>query len=387
MKHVIIGNGVAGTEAALAIRKTDPQAEITIISESSHLFYYRPRLIEYLAGEVTVDDFIIHKPDFYEKVNITNALSTEVVKIVPGENKVLTKDGSSFPYDRLLLAAGASCFIPRIEGVDRKGIFSMRSVGDADEIREYAKGKRKAVVIGGGLQGLETAHSLIKLGLEVACVEVAKWLLPRQLDAEGARLLQRLLEKKGLSFVFPDFAASFGGKDGVENVILRSGRELDAEEVVICAGIRTRNQLAQEAGLKVNRGIVVDDHLQTSADGVYAAGDVAEHNSQIYGLWEAAKEQGEAAGLNMAGQKTEYAGTVPSSTLKVTGIDLYSAGDFNPGQDRRVLTSDRDGAYRKLVLEDRRPIGAIVVNDAQAMKAASEVFAGKAEIEKFKKYF
>jgi nitrite reductase (NADH) large subunit len=387
VKHVIIGNGVAGTEAALAIRKSDPQAEITIITESSHLFYYRPRLIEYLAGEATVDSFTIHKQDFYEKMNIKNVLSTEVTKIIPGDNRVMTKDGSSVPYDRLLVATGASCFIPRIEGVDKEGIFSMRSVGDADKIREYAKGKAKAVVIGGGLQGLETAHSLSKLGLEVTCVEVAKWLLPRQLDAEGARLLQRLLEEKGLSFVFPDFAASFGGKDGVERVTLKSGRQLDADLVVICAGIRTRSRLAKEAGLKVNKGVVVDDHLQTSAAGVYAAGDVAEHNQRVYGLWPAAKEQGEAAGLNMAGRTTEYAGTTPSSTLKVTGIDLYSAGDFNSGQGRSVLSSDHDGAYRKLVLEGGRPIGAIVVNDAQAMKAASEVFAGKAQIEEFKKYF
>jgi nitrite reductase (NADH) large subunit len=387
MKHVIIGNGVAGTEAALAIRKGDEQAEITIISESSHLFYYRPRLIEYLAGEATLGSFTIHKQDFYEKMNIKNALSTEVTKIIPAENQVVTKNGSSFPYDKLLLASGARCFIPRIEGVERKGIFAMRSVGDADEIREYAKGKAKAVVIGGGLQGLETAYSLTKLGLEVSCVEIAKWLLPRQLDADGAGLLQRLLEEKGLSFVFPDFAASFGGKNGVEKVTLKSGRQLDAEVVVICAGIRTRNRLAQEAGLKVNKGIVVNDHLQTSAADVYAAGDVAEHNQQIYGLWPAAKEQGKAAGLNMAGQKIEYTGTVPSSTLKVTGIDLYSAGDFNEGQGRKVFSSDRDGAYKRLVLEDGRPIGAIVVNDAQAMKAASEVFAGKAEIKEFKKYF
>jgi nitrite reductase (NADH) large subunit len=386
MKYLIIGNGVAGVEAALAIRKNDPQGEVTIVSRSEHLFYYRPRLIEYLAGEVTLDSFTIYKDDFYQKMNIKNVPGTEVVKIDPEKNTAIAQDGTEYTYDKLLLATGATCFVPKIEGKDKTGVFSLRCVGDADKIREYCNHKTKAVVIGGGLQGLEVANSLAKLGLKVTCVEVFDRLLPRQLDNEGAGLLQALLEKKGLSFVFPDSAASIRGDGKVESVALKSGEELPSDVVMVCAGIRGRDGLARESGLSVKKGIVVNDRMQASVYNIYAAGDPVEHRGRLYGLWPAAKEQGKAAGLNMAGVATRYQGTVLSSTLKVTGIDLYSAGDFG-SKEGQVLRSNHDGVYKKFVFDDDRPIGAIVLGDPQAIETASKVFEGKADVEEFKKFF
>lgn len=386
MKYLIIGNGVAGTEAALTIRKNDPQGEVTIVSRSEHLFYYRPRLIEYLAGEVTLDSFTIYKEDFYRKMNVKNVLGTDVVRIDREKSSVIDEDGTEYAYDRLLLATGATCFVPKIEGRDKTGVFSLRCVRDADKIKEYCNHKTKAVVIGGGLQGLEVANSLAKLGLKVTCVEVFDQLLPRQLDEEGAMLLQTLLEKKGLSFVFPDSAASIRGEGKVESVALKSGKELPADVVVLCAGIRGRDELARQAGLNVKKGIVVNDRMQTSVYNIYAAGDPIEHRGRLYGLWPPAKEQGKAAGLNMAGVATIYEGTVLSSTLKVTGIDLYSAGDFN-SQEGRVLRSNDQGVYKKFIFDNDRPVGAIVLGDAQVIQVASQVFEGKEEMEKFKQLF
>jgi nitrite reductase (NADH) large subunit len=386
VKYLIIGNGVAGCEAALAIRKSDPKVEITIISESEHLFYYRPKLIDYLAGETTLDEFTIHQKEFYEKQDIKNVLGTKVVKIVPEENVAVSEDGTKHRYDKLLIATGADCLIPSINGVNKKGVFEFTGVRDADNIKEYCKDITDLVVIGGGLLGLETAHSLKKLGKNVTVIEVFDRLLPKQLDDEGAGLLKRLLEEKGLSFVLPADVTSVEGDGRVESVILRSGQQISAGAVIICTGIRPRVGLAKEAAATVGKGIVVNDHMQTSIENIYCAGDSAEHDGRLYGFWNPAREQGKIAGLNMAGVPTQYRGTVSSSALKITGIDVYSAGDFD-AENAEALISKNENVYRKFVLRDDQPLGAIVVGDSEAVKSAASVFEDKAAVEEFKKHF
>jgi nitrite reductase (NADH) large subunit len=386
MKYLIIGNGVAGTEAALAIRERDSDGEITVISESENLFYYRPKLIDYLAGEVTLETFTIHKDEFYEKQNIENVLGTKVVKIIPDKSVAVSESGTKYGYDKLLIATGADCLIPPVEGINKTGVFDFRGVKDADSIREYCKDVTDVVVLGGGLLGLETAYSLRKSGKTVTVIEIFDRLLPKQLDNEGAGLLKRLLEDKGLSFVLPASVLAIEGKDKVENVVLRSGQQIRAGAVVICTGIRARVKLAKEANITVGKGIVINNHMQTSTENIYCAGDPAEHNGRLYGLWNPAREQGKIAGFNMAGVPSQYRGTVDSSTLKITGIEVYSAGDFD-AEDAEVLISKNQNMYRKFVLSDDRPVGAIVVGDSVAIKAAASVFEGKAAIEEFKKHF
>jgi len=386
MKHLIIGNGVAGCEAALAIRENDSDGDITIISESENLFYYRPKLIDYLAGEVTLDKFTIHNWEFYEKRNIENVLGTKVAKIIPDENTVISENGKKYGYDKLLIATGADCLIPPIEGINNTGVFDFRGVRDADSINKYCEDVTDVVVIGGGLLGLETAYSLKKLGKKVTVMEVFDRLLPKQLDNEGAGLLKRLLEEKGLMFVVPANVLAIEGKNDVEKVVLKSGQQISAGAVVVCTGIRGRVELAKEASVEVGKGIVVNDHMQTSTENIYCAGDPAEHNGRLYGLWPPAKEQGKIAGLNMAGVPTPYRGTVSSSALRITGIEVYSAGNFDSG-NAEVLISKNQNVYRKFVLRDNQPVGAIVVGDSEAVKAAASVFEEKAAPEEFKKYF
>ncbi len=309
---MIVGNGVAGTEAAISIRKNDSDGDITIISESENPFYYRPKLIDYLAGEVSLPQFTIYRNEFYEKKNINNMLGTRIAKIIPDENVVVSENGTKYGYDKLLIATGADCFIPRMDGVNKTGVFDFRGVKDADSIREYCKDAMDVAVIGGGLLGLETAHSLTKRGNKVTVIEVFDRLLPRQLDNEAAALLRRLLEEKGLSFVLPASVVAIEGKTKVENVILKSGQRIKTGAVIICAGIRGRIELAREADIKIDKGIVVNDCMQTSIENIYSAGDPAEHNGRLYGLWPAAKEQGRIAGLNMAGVST---GPIPGDSL------------------------------------------------------------------------
>jgi nitrite reductase (NADH) large subunit len=392
MKYLIIGNGVAGIEAALSIRKSDPQGEITVISESKNLFYYRPKLIDCLAGEVSLDQFTIYNKEFYEKNNITNVLGTKITKIIPGKNIIISENGTEYGYDKLLLATGANCFVPPIRGVNKKGVFVLREVEDVDGIREYCQDIENIVVMGGGFLGLEAAYSLTKLGKRVTVIEVFDMLLPRQLDKEAAALLRKLLEEKGLSFVLPDLVLAIEGENPagsvgkVQNVILKSGKQVKAGAVVICTGIRGRDRLAREAKIKVEKGIVINDYMQTSIENVYCAGDPAQHHGKLYGLWAAAKEQGKIAGLNMAGIPTKYAGTLSSGTLKITGIVVYSAGDFD-AVDAQIFVSKEKNIYRKLLLKNNRPVGAIVVGDSESAKTASRVFEGKAPPEEFKKYF
>ena len=386
MNYLIIGNGVAGTEAALAIRKSDPEGTITILTSSPYLYYYRPSVIEYLADGIARDRLIIYKTEFYEKNRIRTLLGTTVAKIAPGEKAVIDIQGKRHSYDRLLLATGADPALPPIEGADLNGVFTLRGIEDADHLRAFAGTAKRAVVVGGGLLGLESAHSLAKLGLSVSVVEACGRLLPRQLDADGARTLQRLLEEKELSFALEDGVRAIEGNGSVERVLLKSGRSMETDLVLVSAGIRGRSVLAREAGIAVNTGIIVDDHLQTSADDIFAAGDPIEHRGKLFGIWPAAKEQGRVAGLNMAGVPTEYNPTLMAATLKITGIDLYSAGNFDAaGCD--ILVSTSDTGYKKLLVDSGLAIGAIALGDREAVKAAQRVMDGKGELAEFRRFF
>lgn len=386
MKYLIIGNGVAGTEAAISIRKKDPEGEIRILTESSRPYYYRPRVIEYLADEAGVDKLIIHKPEFYEKNRIEVLLNTRAARILPKEHRVVDDKDVEHQYDRLLLATGARSFVPPIKGSQLKGVFTLREIADADSIKEYCKDLKNVAVIGGGLLGLETAHSLARLGKRVTVIEFCKWLLPRQLDERGGAVLMRMLEEKGLSFVLDDSVLSIEGDSATERISLKSGKEVAAGAVVIAAGIRCRMELAVEAGIEAKNGIIVDDHMRTSTADIYAAGDPIEHRGRVYGIWPAAQEQGRIAGLNMAGEAAPYAGTVMSNTLKITGIDLYSAGDFN-APNCEMLVSEGNSSYKKLLLNINDPVGAIVLGDAEAVRLARKVIDRKADPGEMKKLF
>jgi nitrite reductase (NADH) large subunit len=382
MNYLIIGNGVAGTEAALEIRKHDDTGTITLISESQHQFYYRPGLIEYLAGNVTIDKLTLYKDDLYRSRNIRTILDTRIVRILPDEKKAIDFNGSELPYDKLLLATGARPSTPLISGMSLQGIFTLRGITDADDIIHYCKNASSIVIIGGGLLGLETAGSMCREGRTVTVVEYFEWLLPRQLDPAGGAILMEKLEEKGLRFILHDSAASFEGDSHVEKVVLKSGKEIKADAVIISAGIKGRSELAYDAGIDINKGIVVNDYLETSIKDIYAAGDPVEHQGCMYGIWPAAREQGKIAGMNMAGKATPYSKTMMSNVLKITGIDLYSAGDFN-ATEAEVFSCAVNGTYKKFVMKDT-PVAAIVLGDAEAVKIAHRVMDGKTDPDEFK---
>jgi nitrite reductase (NADH) large subunit len=387
--YIIIGNGVAGNAAAESIRRYDQNGEIHIFSKEKSPFYYVPALPDLLAGEKVADKIVIHDLPWYEKHQITLHLAAAVTGIDPREKLVTTDKGEHFSYDRLLLATGGYSFVPPIKGANLPGVMTLRTMEDAERIKVRAQEARRVALIGGGLLGLEAGNGLRKLGLKVVVVEFFPRLLPRQMDAPGAALLQRRMEDMGFTFHLGAKTQEIATADGGLKVILEGGENIPADLVLISAGVRPEVTLAKALGLDMDKGVKVDDHMQTSLPDIYAAGDLIEHRGRFYGIWPAAQEQGRVAGANMAGREVAYQGTVPSNTLKVVGIDLMAAGEIDAEgkMDAVVFKDEARGIYRKVVIKDNTIIGAILFGDIRggqelqaAMKAKKDVSAVKADM-------
>jgi nitrite reductase (NADH) large subunit len=389
--YLIIGNGVAGNAAAENIRKFDPEGKIAIFSREDRPFYYVPALPEYLAGDKQADQIIIHPQNWYDQHRIDLHLATSVTKIDAAQQFAETDKGQRFPFDKLLLATGGKAFIPPMQGADSPRVFTLKTLDDADRIKHAAANATTAVLIGGGLLGLEAGNGLRKLGLKIIVVEFFPRLLPRQMDVPGAAILQQQMEDMG--FVFHLGAKTqeiTAGPDGLE-VRLESGEKIKGGLVLISAGVRPDFTLAQALGLEIDKGVKVDDTMKTSRDHIYAAGDLIEHRGRVYGIWSAALEQGKVAGAALAGQEAKYEGTLPSNVLKVVGIDLVAAGDIDAdGKLEAIIRQDKDKkTYHKLVIQDNCLVGAILLGDIRgnaeiqvAIKKKQDIGALKSELAK-----
>jgi nitrite reductase (NADH) large subunit len=362
-RYVIVGNGVAGTMAAEEIRKLDKEGSIVILTEEDLPFYWRIRLIDFIAGEIGEKELVAKKESWYLEQKIELKLNTRVVDGDLSKRIVVTAEGEKIPFDKLLLATGSRSFVPPIKGSDKEGVFALRSIQDGRAILARARKAKKIVLIGGGLLGLEAGNSVRKLGAKVKVVEFFPRLIPRQLDVEGAKRLQAKMEDMGFSFWLGAKTQEITGKNGVESVLLEGGERLSADMVIISAGVRPAMDLAKPLGLETDKGIKVDGRLRTSQADVYAAGDVAEFKGIPYGIWPAAMEQGKIAGTNMAGGDATYEGTTMSNVLKVVGIDLASAGEIDVDHTHEAKVVVGEGLYRKIVLKDDRIIGCIMLGD------------------------
>jgi len=386
--YLIIGNGVAGNSAAESIRKIDPQGNILIFSKEKYPFYYVPALPEFLCEEKQVKDFTIHDEKWYEKNRMDLYLETEITKIDASAKVAWAKNGNKFPYTKLLLACGGYSFLPPVPGVESDRVFTLRTIADAEAIREKAKQSKKAVVIGGGLLGLEAGNGLRKMGLDISVVEFFPRLLPRQMDVPGAGLLQKQMEEMGFRFFLGSKTKEIlTAKDGLR-VCLESGEIMEADIALISAGVRPEVTLAKSLGLSIAKGVKVDDRLQTELEDTFAAGDLIEHRGKFYGIWPASMEQGRVAGANMAGRETKYQGTVPSNTLKVVGIDLVAAGEIDPeGKMESIHTLNKaKKTYRKFVLQENTIVGAILLGNVRGSEEIQKAIQSPKDVSPFKKY-
>ena len=386
-KILIVGNGIAGVEAAVNIRNLNSSADIEIISSCNHPLYYRPRLIEYLSGSLKLENFTIYKDEFYRQKEIKNILGEKAIEIDINNQIIKTDKGNKYNYDTLLISTGASSFKPPISGVDLSGVFTLRSVKDADQIIEYSRTKKEITVLGGGLLGIEIANSLKDTNNNITIIEMFDRLLPRQLDKDGSSILENPLKEKGLNFILNNSVNKIIGNKMVEKIKLKNGNEIHSDCIVISAGVRSNIELAKNSGIDTNKGIVINNKFQTSIENIYSAGDCSEHKGRVYGLWSVSKEQGKLAGLSIAGKDINYTGSVPSTTLKVTGIDLFSAGDFESKNPDKLLVKKGDKSYLKIVIKNEKIIGAIALGNKQAISDFKSVIDGKKSIDTINKYF
>ncbi|MBW2608926.1 MAG: NAD(P)/FAD-dependent oxidoreductase [Deltaproteobacteria bacterium] len=382
--YIIIGNGVAGTTAAENIRKGDREGKIIIVTDEDLLFYYRPRLNDYLSGDVDEQGIIFKSDQWYGDHDIEIGLKTRVIGADPNEKVVTTEDGRSIRYDSLLIATGSHSFIPPIKGSEKGGVFSLRNIQDARDISEKARDIEGVVLIGGGLLGLEAGNALRKLGKKVTVVEFFPRLLPRQLDEYGAERLQSIMEGMGFAFSLGARTEEITGDDGADGVLLDRGERLPAGMVVISAGVRPNMELAEPLGLDKDKGIKVDERLLTNQPGIYAAGDVAEFRGMPYGIWPAAMEQGKIAGSNMAGGDMTYEGTTMANSLKVVGVDLASAGNIDAENEfeSRVVTGEN--VYKKIVIENDQIIGCIMLGDTKGFNKITKMISDRQDVSRIK---
>jgi nitrite reductase (NADH) large subunit len=368
-KLVMVGNGMAGARTLEELLTLDPDVyDITVFGAEPYPNYNRILLSPVLTGEQTLPDIVLNDEDWYARHGIRLLLNRPVTKIDRARRQVHAADGTVVPYDKLLLATGSNPVILPVPGKDLEGVITFRDIQDVNRMIEAAATHRRAVVIGGGLLGLEAANGLAARGMDVAVVHLGETLLDRQLDASAAGLLRQSLESRGLDFLMPrQTAAILGDAAGrVRAVRFADGEEVEADLVVMAVGIRPNTALAERAGLYVNRGVVVSDTMQTYDPRIYAVGECVSHRGIAYGLVAPLFEQASVAANHLALRGIgRYVGSVTSTKLKVTGIDVFSAGDFvgGAGTQAITLTDTVDGIYKKLVVKDDKLVGACLYGD------------------------
>ncbi len=371
MKLVMVGNGMAGVRTLDELIKLEPNLyDMTVFGAEPYPNYNRIMLSPVLAGEQGIQDIILNDLDWYQQHNITLHLNKKVVRIDRSKKIVYAEDGTQAEYDRLLLATGSNPFILPVPGKDLGGVISYRDIQDTNAMIAAAEKYKHAVVIGGGLLGLEAANGLALRGMDVTVVHIMPWLMERQLDQSAAKMLQASLEAKGLKFMLEAQTQELVGdaQGRVQAIRFKDGSEIPAELLVMAVGIRPNTALAESAGIHCNRGIVVNDTMQTYDPSIYSVGECVSHRGIAYGLVAPLFEQAKVCANHLARMGiARYQGSVMSTKLKVTGIDLFSAGDFtgNDATDEILMHDAAGGVYKKLVIQADKLIGAVMYGDTK----------------------
>ncbi|MEW5069465.1 NADPH-nitrite reductase [Bacillus subtilis] len=365
---VLVGNGMAGVRAIeeiLSVAKDEFQ--ITIFGAEPHPNYNRILLSKVLQGDTDIKDITLNDWDWYKENNIQLYTNETVIKVDTKNKTVITDADRIQPYDELILATGSVPFILPIPGADKKGVTAFRDIKDTDTMLAASKQYKKAAVIGGGLLGLEAARGLLNLGMDVSVIHLAPFLMERQLDATAGRLLQNELEKQGMTFLLEKQTEEIVGDDRVEGLRFKDGTSIEADLVVMAVGIRPNTTLGAESGIPVNRGIIVNDYMQTEIPHIYAVGECAEHRGIAYGLVAPLYEQAKVLAKHICGIETKpYEGSVLSTQLKVSGVEVFSAGDFNESEEKKAIKvfDEQDGIYKKIVLRGNQIVGAVLFGDS-----------------------
>lgn len=392
MKIIVIGNGAAGISAVESIleNQVDDNYEIKIITNEDASIYYRPMLSDYISQPSLPNRFFLHPFAWYEENKIELIHGIPVIEILKEKNQVKLEDGRLLPYDKLIITTGSYNFIPPFEGVNLPEVKSLRTLKDAEIIKKMIRPSNHAVVIGGGLLGLELGWQMIKLGLKVTVVEMMERLLPRQLDPEASALFLEKVKETGMHIITGIGTDSILGNQHVEGVKLSNGDIINCDYVFVSIGIRADVALAQQAGLNIGKGIIVNDQMQTSIENIYAAGDCAEHKGINYGIWPEAVSQGKIAGLNIVGHKTSYESLVPFHIYHGMNMRLFSIGDVGSlgEQSYEVIRFEYDDHFEKIFFKDGMITGGILMGNisksAKLKNALSHKLSKEAFLESLK---
>ncbi|MDH2355422.1 FAD-dependent oxidoreductase [Bradyrhizobium sp. SSUT18] len=363
---VIVGNGMAAARLVDELAKTAlGRYAVAVIGEEPRLAYNRVLLSSVLAGETGSHEIELRPADWWRHRGVTVRYGYRVTEIDTGRRELKIEGEESMEYSKLVLAIGSTPLRLNVPGADLAGVHTFRDTRDVDLLLTLAAAKKRVVVVGGGLLGLEAAYGLAKAGAPVTLLHLMDRLMERQLDAPAADLLKTLVERKGIRILLNASTVRIHGESHVEGVELADGSRIEADAVIFAAGIRPNIALAKDAGIAVNRGIVVNDEMQTASPDIYALGECAEHRGTCYGLVEPAYEQARVLARHLAGRPAVYQGSVVSTNLKVSGVSVFSAGDFmgGEGSESLVLTDRRRGTYKKLVIADGRLTGAVLIGD------------------------
>jgi NADPH-dependent 2,4-dienoyl-CoA reductase/sulfur reductase-like enzyme/ferredoxin len=362
---VVIGNGIAGVTAADFIRRGHPDCEIHLVGREPHALYNRMGISRLVYGRSAMQGLYLLPEQWYDEHAVTAWLNTRATRLEVRWRRVLLGTGEALPYDRLILAMGSRASLPEIDGLNRPGSFVLREAGDAMAIRAYAQqhGCHRAVVAGGGLLGLEAAYSLHRLGLRVTVLERGAQLLSKQIDPRCSELVEAHFARAGIEILRKAETARVDGSPAVTGAVMKDGRTVPCEMFLAAVGIRPNIELARDAGIPVNRGVLVDDRMQTRVPGVYAAGDIAEHGGKVLGLWPIATEQAQAAAVNALGGEMVLTAETPATILKGVDLELFSIGPAEAAPTDEVIVVERPEvpSYRRLVVSNGRAVGATVL--------------------------
>mgnify|MGYP001123935240 CR=1 FL=1 len=371
--YLIIGNGIAGLSATEEIRKKDADAKILIVSDEKPSTYWRTRLSDLISKEFNDDDLYVKKEPWYSERKIDERLKTSVNKLDLDRNVAILSDGEEIEYKKALLATGAHPFVPPITNINSDGVFAIRTIDDLMNFKDYVNGKDKVIVIGGGILGLEAAYSAKLLGKKVTVIESFDYLLSRQLDQDLSNKLESTLNEIGITTYTGKNTSEILSKDGkVTGVKLADGSEIPADAVMVQAGVRSNIEVAKNSGLEVDRGIIVDDTLQTEKENIFAAGDCAQIGNFTIGLWTSSQEMGKIAGHNMTGSNECYEKPKPFSTLMIGDTKIFSAG-ITSGEGIEELSSEKDGNIYKLFKMSGQYVGGILWGDIRYQNDVKDV--------------
>jgi nitrite reductase (NADH) large subunit len=363
---VIVGNGMAAARLVDELAKAAlGRYAIAVIGDEPRLAYNRVLLSSVLAGETASQDIELRPADWWRERGVTLKYGCAVTEIDVGRRELKIANEESIVFSRLVLATGSTPLRLNVPGAELAGVHTFRDSRDVDLLLTLAASKKRVVVVGGGLLGLEAAYGLARAGAPVTLIHLMDRLMERQLDAPAAALLKTLVEPKGIDVLLDANTACILGETRVEGVELTDGRRIEADAVICAAGIRPNIALAKDAGIAVNRGVIVDDCLQTGAPDIFALGECAEHRGICYGLVEPAYEQARVLAQHLAGRTAAYDGSIVATNLKVSGVSVFSAGDFlgSDGSESIVLSDVRRGTYKKLVISDGRLTGAVLIGE------------------------